>query len=335
MPDTFWARTDNGNAKNPELNLLKDPAVEITFVPTGTDGDIILESGDPADPDTQVVIDGTAYDFTFEFSATSPTANNQGAGQYPVELQGEELIVITVYDYPTTGETTRLVFFTSGDVTQEQMDSIGNGASRPSGLDETGPGIICFASGTMLRTPAGERAIETLRVGDLVTTVDDGPMPIIWITRTDLDWPAADEAALPILISRGALGGLPARDLVVSPQHKVLLQRDPGDRGVLAPAQGLTRLPGIRVMRGKRSIRYHHILLARHAVLVSEGLPSESFFPGPMALHMLAGRNVLSLQAVIGALGRPYGPTARPCLTMAETRALAHDLRMSHAAAAE
>jgi hypothetical protein len=208
------------------------------------------------------------------------------------------------------------------------MDSIGTGANRPQGIDETGPGVICFAEGTLLHTPEGERAVEALEVGDFVTTLDDGPLPIIWIASTNCTWPGTDEAALPVRIARSALEpGRPRRDLIVSPQHRVLLKRDFGDPGILAPAKGLTGLPGIRVMRGKREVRYYHILLQRHAIVLSEGLPSESFYPGPMALRMLSPENWLSLQTALGPTGNDYGPLARRTLKVSETRALAHDLR--------
>lgn len=84
MPVTFWARTDSGTANNLALNLTGDSAVEITFVPSGTDGDVVFDyDGRAIDPDTQVVIDGTSYDFVFELSAILPTLNGGGANQIP------------------------------------------------------------------------------------------------------------------------------------------------------------------------------------------------------------------------------------------------------------
>lgn len=334
MPTTFWARVDSNTANNSSLNLTGDDAVEITFVPSGTDGDVILEGG-VADPDTEVQIAGVSYSFTFEFSATTPTLANQGAGKYPPELQGTEVIVITVFDYPTVGETTRLVFFPDANPTQALVDSIGNGANAPQNIDTTGPGVICFGEGTLLATPDGPRAVEALKVGDLVETVDAGPMPIIWASCTHLTWPGASENSRPILISAGALGdGMPDRDLVVSPQHKVLLCLPSGEEGMskteyLAPAKGLTGLPGIRLMRGKRRTTYYHIMLERHAILFSEQLRTESFFPGPTALRMLRAEQQLRLFASLSARDgvHGYGPQARPSLTYRQTVELASRLR--------
>jgi len=335
MPTSFWARTDSNSANNPALNLTGDPSALITFVPSGTNGDILLDANaGAADPDTQVEINGVPYDFVFESASTLPTAANQGAGQVPVQYQGSTLYMITIIDYPAPGDTTRMAFLPDDQATEAEMNAFGNGAIRLQNIDTTGPGVICFAAGTRLATPDGERAVEDLAIGDLVTTIDAGPMPIFWISSSRHAWPGGSEQALPILIAKGAMArGLPARDLVVSPQHKVLLTgqlaSDLPRASMLAPAKGLTRLPGVRQMKGKRSITYYHVLLERHALLLSEGLPSESFYPGPTALAML---NPAQRMALLQTLSEPpylYGPRARPCLSVSETIALSETIRLS------
>ena len=68
------------------------------------------------------------------------------------------------------------------------------------------------------------RAVEVLRVGDLVLTEDHGPQPLVWVGARSLGPAdlAANPALQPVRIAAGALGlGLPARDLVVSPQHRL------------------------------------------------------------------------------------------------------------------
>lgn len=337
MPTSFWARTDSNNANNPALNLTGDPSVLIMFVPSGSNGDILLETNSgAADPDTQVEIGGVAYDFVFEFSSTLPTSGNKVPPQY----YGATLYLITVIDYPSPGDTTRLGFLPNDQATEAEMEQFGNGSYQLDNIDTSGPGVICFAEGTRLATPDGERAVEDLAAGDLVLTVDGGPMPIIWASSSRHIWPGGSEQALPILIARGALTrDQPSRDLVVSPQHKVLLTRqmvsDAPKANVLAPAKGLTRLPGIREMKGKRSVTYCHILLERHAILLSEGLPTESFYPGPTALAMLSPAQRMALLGKLSAPPESYGPTARPCLTVRETRELTEKLKRQVAAPAE
>ncbi len=334
MPDTFWARTDSNSAKNPALNLTGDPAMQITFVPSGPSGDIILDyDGGGIDPDTQVSIGGSLYDFTFELSATLPTLNKDGAQQVPDQFEGDPIYVITIQDYPALGETTRLAFLPTSSATQSEMDAFGNGAVDLQNVDTTTPGTICFAAGTCLLTPDGDRPVEGLKVGDLVVTLDNGPQPIMWISNSDLSWPGSDEESLPILISAGAFGaGAPSRDLVVSPQHKILIaESDDGACDVptksLAPAKGLTSLPGIRKMRGKRKVTYHHVLLARHEILFAEGLACESFYPGPAAMRMLKRDQRDEVLRLFPGVKKDcvsgYGPPVRRCLTCREAKAAA------------
>ncbi|PWE51378.1 hypothetical protein DEM26_04235 [Thioclava sp. NG1] len=38
----------------------------------------------------------------------------------------------------------------------------------------------CVTKGTRLATPRGPRRVESLQPGDLVTTLDDGPQPVLW-----------------------------------------------------------------------------------------------------------------------------------------------------------
>lgn len=143
----YWTRTDSNSANNPALNSTGAASIQIEFVTSGTNGDLILEQPAPGtvDPDTQVMINGAAYDFVFELSGTMPTTNNNGANQVPDQYKGSDVYVITVYDYPSAGDTTRLYFFPNETATQAEMDSIGNGAIDIQNLDMTppeGPGLF-------------------------------------------------------------------------------------------------------------------------------------------------------------------------------------------------
>ena len=327
MPTEFWARTDSNSANNPALNLTGDPAIQISFVPFGATGDVLLEyDGGAIDPDTQVQIGGTAYNFTFDSSSTLPTANNQGAGQVPDQYEGSSAFVIIVEDYPSPGETTRLFFLPEDTATEAEMEDFGNGAVRLQNIDTTTPGVICFAAGTLIDTPSGPVPVESLSVGDMVSTLDDGALPVVWMSTSTHQWPGSSEKHLPVLISADAIRpGVPRRDLVVSPLHKVLLSRagtDSEKDQVLAPAKGLTALRGVRVMNGKRRITYVHVLLAKHALLISENLPTESFYPGANAMNALRPFQREEIFQVLPELTETDWPMARPCMTMSEAKAL-------------
>ena len=155
--------------------------------------------------------------------------------------------------------------------------------------------LICVARGTHLATPEGEVRVEDLRPGNLVLTADGRAEPVRWIgsrclAAADL---AADPTLRPIRIAAGAFGPVrPARDLRVSPQHRVLLSGWRaellfGEQSVLVPAKGLVDDQAVRVDQSTEEVEYFHILFGRHEVILTEGLPTESFFPGPHSLAEL------------------------------------------------
>jgi hypothetical protein len=176
LTDTFWARTDSPSANNAALNLTGDASVQITFIrlASGTDpGDTILEQlgAGITDPDTQVLINGVAYDFVYEFSGTLPTNNNNGANQVPVLFRGDPVALVSVIDYPAPGDVTRLAFLPESGATETQMNAFGNGAITVQGLDTTPPPTpVCYLAGTMIETPTGPVRVDDLRRGSLVMT---------------------------------------------------------------------------------------------------------------------------------------------------------------------
>ncbi|MEM7489933.1 MAG: Hint domain-containing protein [Pseudomonadota bacterium] len=196
--------------------------------------------------------------------------------------------------------------------------------------------IMCYGIGTMIETPTGPCPVEALEVGQDVMSLDRGPVPVIWVRRMEQVLSGLDLDDRPVLVTAGALGpGRPARDLVVSPQHRILIggAQLPSivARPAFAPAKALTGLPGIRHLRGPARVSWVHFACARHEVILAEGCESESLLLGPMVRRSLtqADRARLSL-----AFGRPVsmefdlnGPPARPCLTVAEVRSAVRTAR--------
>lgn len=152
--------------------------------------------------------------------------------------------------------------------------------------------VPCFAAGTMIRTPAGDVAIETLRVGELVMTLDGGPQPVRWIGSRKLTVADLEERPnlRPIRIKAGVLGkGVPTTDLVVSPQHRILVrskiaQRLFGVDEVLVAVKQLLLIDGIDVVANQDGIEYFHFLFDNHQVVISNGAETESLYTGPEAL---------------------------------------------------
>jgi hypothetical protein len=133
--------------------------------------------------------------------------------------------------------------------------------------------VACFLAGTRILTPHGDVRVEDLRVGDIVVT-RDGARPVRWIGRRRIDTAAHRQPATcrPIRIRRDAVApGKPCRDLLVSPDHAVLLD------GVLIPAKLLANGMTIVQDHNIRQADYFHVELDRHAILLAEGLEAESY----------------------------------------------------------
>ena len=146
--------------------------------------------------------------------------------------------------------------------------------------------LTCLAAGTRIATPLGGRSIEQIAVGDLVRTPDDGPHPVRWHGAQTLD--GSDRDA-PIRITRGTLGN--RRDLLVSPQHRMLIsgwraERLFGCDEGLVPACHLVTDLTIRPAPCPK-VTCHPLMSERHQIVLAEGCASESFYPGPTAMTHL------------------------------------------------
>lgn len=152
--------------------------------------------------------------------------------------------------------------------------------------------IICFTPGTRIATRRGEVAVEALKAGDMVFTRDNGIQPLRWVGRRDLtaqDLDAHPEFQ-PVFIRQGALGkGLPERDMLVSPNHRMLLNSDLAEvmfeeREVLIAAKYLTGLEGIDQIT-THSVSYLHLMFDQHEIILADGGWTESFQPGDHSMR--------------------------------------------------
>lgn len=183
--------------------------------------------------------------------------------------------------------------------------------------------LACFAHGTRILTPSGERCIENLRPGDLVVTHDAGPQPVRWIGHS-ATLGRGDHA--PVKIAAGALGN--DRCLRVSPQHRMLISNWRAELHFAAPqvlvaAKHLIGQPGI-TQAPCGPITYFHLLLDRHDMVLAEGSWAESFFPGDTVLQAdpEVRREITALFADLVSDTCRYGPAARRVLKQAEARLL-------------
>jgi collagen type I/II/III/V/XI/XXIV/XXVII alpha len=132
----------------------------------------------------------------------------------------------------------------------------------------------CFLAGTAILTPSGPVAVERLGPGDPVLARFAGVEPIAWIGRRRLvpRRHASPDSVWPFRILRHAVApGVPARDLLLSPDHAVFLG------GVLIPVKYLANGLTVFQDRSFETVEYWHIELARHDVLLAEALPVETY----------------------------------------------------------
>ncbi|MAM62533.1 Hint domain-containing protein [Maritimibacter sp. UBA3975] len=189
-------------------------------------------------------------------------------------------------------------------------------------------GYVCFGSDTRIQTPTGEKKVVRLKPGDLVNTVDNGPQPIRWVAMRRLG-PLElrkNPAIRPIRVRQGALGhGLPERDVLLSPQHRVLVRSRLamgmfGTTEVLVAVRSLLGLPGFEVAEDVGGVIYVHLLFDDHEVVIADGAPMESLFLGTGAREAVGQEALEEIRAIMPELvdmmiagqGTPARPLTEP-----------------------
>lgn len=197
--------------------------------------------------------------------------------------------------------------------------------------------IICFASGTLIKMRAGEVAGEDLEVGAEVLTLDCGYQPVRWIgsrTLSGMDL-AANPHLRPIRIQAGVLGqNQPEKDLVVSPQHRVLargkiIERMFGEHEVLLAAKHLLGLEGVEIAEELTEVVYYHFMFDAHQVVFSNGAQTESLYTGPEALKAVspdARKEILDIFPALASDPEAWVAPARMLVQGRRARHLANRL---------
>ena len=239
---------------------------------------------------------------TFHFANVSPTALNAGV----IEIDntsllssdpttqtitdvanGDEFVLpdenFAARDTATLNPTTDVLTVKQGLVTVFTMNNVSlqtgaaNSFAIVNGDTIQAVQMACHARGTMISTPAGERAVETLRPGmQVITLIDGPPVPrtIKWVghRRIDLTRHPRSDTVAPIRVERDAFAdNVPHRDLLVSPDHAVVFD------GMLIPAKLLVNGASIAADPVCREVTYFHVELASHDILLAEGLAAESY----------------------------------------------------------
>ena len=298
-PATSFVVEAGGSLFVPTLLAAFDTAQTVTI--SGKDAGGHLELGDL----TVGALSGTVP-ITFDFDNASLTGPNSGVIQFDkaslvLGAVAEQVITDVAWgdefkinganfigDNVNYSGTTLTVVDTNGDdgpgsspgATVFTMNDVSfQGLIRPTfviaGTDTIE--AVCYARGTMIRTPDGELPVEKLRPGKQVITLVDGeeiPQTVTWLghRRISLAAHPRPETVAPIRIQRDAFAdGMPHRDLLVSPDHAIFVD------GKLICARQLVNGTTIRQELDWTAVDYYHVELDQHAILLAEGLPAESY----------------------------------------------------------
>ncbi|MFD1509087.1 Hint domain-containing protein [Lacimonas salitolerans] len=304
-PDPFDSNSRRETDAFNQTTLRLAPGVEWTRI-TMTDDDPELEDGDGAQELTvPATFNGNGYtvgqsieiEYSYlirPFGSTDPAT----------------FITIYVLEFGTQVQGITTSQRLSENVTYQIIDG---GSNDPKVLYTDL--VVCFTPGVEIATPRGPVAVQALRPGDRVCTVDNGPQPLVWIGGQVA---RGVGAAMPVAVSRGVLGN--ARDLLLSPQHRVIAPRALGlGADVLVPVKALVGLPGV-CFAPYRQVAYLHLLFDAHQLLLAEGAPVESFLPGPQALKSLPRTDRQKVSSLFPTLGQRCWAAARPTLRPGKVR---------------
>lgn len=264
--------------------------------------------------DVNVFPDGTT-----SFNVLENDISQPGSTLTITHINGQPVSVGSTITLPT-GQVVTLgpggEFTVSGDGEEEDFNftyTISDGIDTDTGFVNA-TSIPCFVAGTMIATPTGDVAVETLQAGDLVMTQDDGAQELRWIGTRAV---AATGDFAPILIRAGTFGA--HGDVQVSPLHRILI-RDSlaellfGESEVLVAAKDLVNDHSVTRQSGG-SVTYVHLMFDKHQVVFSNGLATESFLPGPQTTKSFEIEIVDEICAIFPKLdpqtGDGYSPSAR------------------------
>ena len=303
----------------------------------GGQGNDTLDGGEGVDtltggtgPDV-FIADGTA-DLITDFNTTEGIGNDVQTDNDFVDLSAfynDTTLAAWNAANPTQQYSTPLQWLRAEQTTGVLMSAGGlliqnaGVAVAAAALSQENTSVVCFVAGTLITTKQGDVPIETLQVGDMVVTKDHGYQPVRWIGSTKVQ---ATGRLAPIRFRKGALAN--DRDLLVSPQHRMLLSGWQADllfgvNEVLVAAKHLVNDGSITRVEGGE-VEYFHMMFDEHEIVYAEGCQSESFHPGHEGWGALAEETRAEIIALFPQLAteafRAYGFGARRTLKQSEAK---------------
>ena len=199
-------------------------------------------------------------------------------GQYKfvatADIHGTAISGLIVQDESTN----KFYFLTDTEYTGDLKGKDGKlditGFETSLGSGGVGGGPPCFTAGTLIRTPNGEVAVESLKHGDRILTQDGRIATVDWLGIQTISMRFADKLrVLPIRIRAGAIAeNVPSRDLRISPDHAILVEGALIQAGALVNGTSIVRETNV-----PKSFTYYHVEVEDHSLILAENTPAETF----------------------------------------------------------
>lgn len=264
------------------------------------------------------VVDEAGRNAELSFDAGGRNANGTANDPFLIEvLDSSGAVAFTQVVTPTsTGSFDTFTFnlvFPTADTYTLRFTEQGSDNALGTILDNISL-MVCFAGGTRIATPDGDVKIENLKTGDLVLTIDGTAKDIKWIgsrTLTAQELMAHLENK-PIVFRKNCLGNaMPQEDLMVSPQHRLLVRskvamRVFGTPESLVPAKKLTALDGVEIQEHCKGVTYFHFALEEHNIVLAQGAFAETLYLGQQALQTLRTDAVKELTYIFPELAKSH-----------------------------
>ncbi|WP_086650654.1 Hint domain-containing protein [Acetobacter cibinongensis] len=194
-----------------------------------------------------------------------------------IKLDGVKAADVTSVTYPDADHV-KLTLAGGASVT---LNIIGaEAAGYTLGADSDGDLVyeVCFLADSLIKTPTGDCAVQTLRLGDDVVTYDNGQesvQKVVWAGQTRATVRPhlpMDEAGYPVRILKNAIAeGVPYKDMLITAEHCLYFD------GKFVPARMLVNGRSVFYDTSITTYDYYHIETATHSVIMADGMLTESY----------------------------------------------------------
>ena len=158
---------------------------------------------------------------------------------------------------------------------------------------------VCFGVDTLIETPSGPRRAGDIVEGDIVTTLDRGPVRVRYRARfaRSRNLMQNEKKARPVRIEAGALGrDLPHIPLLVTRHHRILVdspvvRHAVGSNSVLVPAKHFLELDGVDIVVPQSGLEFVHFCCDHHEIIRANGVWAETMYLGVESRKVLGLTN--------------------------------------------